>query len=210
MHGHGITLSAQQHAYAVQELRSEIASGQCRIDCCDFREARGWRGFTKATGIGILEHAGPGLAAAYFEVAYSALVEGGLFLNQAITWCGQAHEDRIDPFVDGYVFPGGQLLTIDETIRYAHVAGFEVLDVESLRDSYIHTSRAWLRRLEEHREEIVALTDARTYKTFRMYLAGFLDQFSKGRIGVCQTLLRKPGPSTVAPHLDRARWYCDL
>ena len=77
-------------------------------------------------------------------------------------------------------------------IGAAEGAGFETRDVESLREHYVLTLRAWLARLARNRERAVALTDTRTYRTWRLYMAGSAHGFASGRINVVQTLLAKP------------------
>lgn len=46
-------------------------------------------------------------------------------------------------------------LEISTTLRAAEAGGFEVRDVESLREHYVYTLRYWLRRLDEHALAVV-------------------------------------------------------
>jgi cyclopropane-fatty-acyl-phospholipid synthase len=52
-------------------------------------------------------------------------------------------------FVSRYVFPDGELVPIGTTLSVAEGGGFEVRDVESLREHYTLTLGHWVRRLEE-------------------------------------------------------------
>ena len=47
-------------------------------------------------------------------------------------------------FIERYVFPDGELVSAAEMIRPAEAAGFEVRDVESLREHYARTLRHWV------------------------------------------------------------------
>ena len=44
-------------------------------------------------------------------------------------------------------------MPINATLRYAEEVGFEVRDVESLREHYMLTLRHWAQRLESRRDE---------------------------------------------------------
>src|SRR5659263_296501 len=81
------------------------------------------------------------------------------------------------PFSDHYIFPDGELLPIATTLRAAEACGFEVRDVESLREHYVLTLRHWLRRLEERRREACRFVDERTFRLWKLYLAGAAHTF---------------------------------
>lgn len=51
-------------------------------------------------------------------------------------------------FIDRYVFPDGELEPMATMIAALEGAGFEVRDVESLREHYARTLRAWVSNLE--------------------------------------------------------------
>ena len=50
--------------------------------------------------------------------------------------------------------------------------GFEVRDVESLREHYILTLEHWVRRLEANHDRMLELADEVRYRIFRIYMAG--------------------------------------
>ena len=75
-------------------------------------------------------------------------------------------------FISRYVFPDGELVPINATLRYAEEAGFEVRDVESLREHYALTLRHWARRLELRRDEALQVVDEPTYRVWRLFLPG--------------------------------------
>ena len=53
--------------------------------------------------------------------------------------------------MDRYVFPDSDLLPISVTLHAAEQSGFEVRDLESLREHYALTLRHWVKRLEARR-----------------------------------------------------------
>jgi cyclopropane-fatty-acyl-phospholipid synthase len=77
-------------------------------------------------------------------------------------------------------------------IGSAESVGFEVRDVESLREHYVMTLRAWLRGLERRRAEAMRLVGERTYRVWRLYMSAGAYGFRIGGINIVQTLLSKP------------------
>jgi cyclopropane-fatty-acyl-phospholipid synthase len=70
--------------------------------------------------------------------------------------------------------------------------GFEVRDVESLREHYTMTLRAWLQGLERKKTEAIRLVGERTYRVWRLYMSAAAYGFRTGGLNLVQTLLSKP------------------
>jgi cyclopropane-fatty-acyl-phospholipid synthase len=66
--------------------------------------------------------------------------------------------------------------------------------VESLREHYALTLRAWVANLERDWDEAVRLTSAGRARVWRIYMAVSALAFEAGRIGINQVLAVKPGP----------------
>src|SRR5206468_9220900 len=107
-------------------------------------------GFDRVASIGMAEHVGARRMDDYFAAARACLRPGGLFLNHAIT-AQPAREAPVGggllpgplgamlarrSFIDAYVFPDGDLLSLPQMLAPAQAAGFEVHHVESLRPHY--------------------------------------------------------------------------
>jgi cyclopropane-fatty-acyl-phospholipid synthase len=156
----------------------------------------------------MFEHVGKELLPAYFQHAYDLLKPGGVFLNHGIAAVASEEDKPMSTFVAAYVFPDGELTPINKTLRAAEEIGFEVRDVESLREHYAMTLRHWVRRLEASRAEALRFVEEPTYRVWRLYMAGSAHGFAHGRLNVYQSLLSKPdkhGKSTLP--LTRADWY---
>jgi cyclopropane-fatty-acyl-phospholipid synthase len=195
----GITLSAQQHAEGNRRIAAAGIGDRARIELLDYRDL-GKRVFDKVVSVGMVEHVGRERLNTYFRTAYRALRTGGLFLNHGIAHVG-AGGYRVTGFMARYVFPDGDLLPIAEMTRAAEHAGFEVRDVENLREHYARTLRAWTANLEANWDAAIAATDERTVRIWRLYMAGSAQGFARGRMGLFQTLLAKPenGDARVPP-----------
>jgi cyclopropane-fatty-acyl-phospholipid synthase len=101
-------------------------------------------------------------------------------------------------FIDTYVFPDGELLHPGEVVQFSESAGFEIRDLENLREHYTLTLRRWVRRLEEHRDEAIQLAGEQTYRVWRAYMSGSAHAFKVANIGVVQLLLSRVGPDGAA------------
>ncbi len=202
----GITLSEAQVELARERIEQAELGDRCRVELLDYRELDE-PAFDKAVSVGMFEHVGEELLAEYFARVASSLREGGVFLNHGIARAGSSAPRRGPSFLDRYVFPDGELAPIATTLAAAERAGFEVRDVESLREHYTLTLRHWLRRLEAHSREAIAAVGEPTYRVWRLYLAGSAYGFETGRVGVYQTLLVKPDRGKSGLPLTRADWY---
>jgi cyclopropane-fatty-acyl-phospholipid synthase len=99
---------------------------------------------------------------------------------------------RSSGFLARYVFPDGELIPISDMLDVAERNGFEVRDVENLREHYTRTLRDWINNLEGNRDAAIAATDERTYRIWRLYMAGSAQGFNRGSMGLFQSLLGKP------------------
>jgi cyclopropane-fatty-acyl-phospholipid synthase len=198
-HAHGITLSRSQFEEAQRRIDAAGLADRVTVELRDYR-GLGSLTFDKVVSVGMVEHVGRERLGTYFRAAYDALRDGGLFLNHGI---GQQSRDgkgyRVGGFMARYVFPDGDLIGIDAVLRGAEGAGFEIRDVENLREHYARTLRAWYANLGAKRDEAIAATDERTFRIWRMYLAGSARNFWRGQMGLFQTLLAKNlgGPAPV-------------
>jgi cyclopropane-fatty-acyl-phospholipid synthase len=190
----GCTLSRAQFDYATAQ------SGATILDC-DYRDLSGC--YDKIASVGMFEHVGRRRAREYFRKMADLLATDGLFLNHAIARAQGVPDDAASLFVSRYVFPGGQLIHLHETIRAAEESGFEVLDVENLRPHYALTCRLWLERLTANREAALRLVNEPTFRTWRVWLAGCALSFEDGLNSVYQVLLGKRG----APRRRLTREY---
>ena len=199
----GITLSDAQAELARTRIAAEGLGDRCRVDLRDYRALQDLPSFDKISSVGMVEHVGVANLPTYFGALYRALRPGGLLLNHGIVSVGAARplprwdwiEKRIwqrDAFLDQYVFPDGRLGPLSAVIAGAERVGFETRDLESIREHYVLTLRAWLARLMRHREDGIRLTDERTFRIWRLYMAGSAYAFATGRLNVVQTLFVRP------------------
>jgi cyclopropane-fatty-acyl-phospholipid synthase len=213
----GITVSANQLAVARARLARAAGGADAEFLAEDYRTLRADAPFDKVASIGMMEHVGRARLGAYFAAVHRLLRPGGLFLNHAIAFTGGgaptlpwAHQ-RDGGFIWRYVFPDGELIPVAQVIGAAERAGFEVRDLECLREHYAETLAAWLSRLEERYAQAVAIVGERRARLYRLYLAASAVGFRIGRTSVYQLLLARRSESGAADGLPRSRaeWYAE-
>ncbi len=203
----GITLSRPQAELANERIRAAGAADRCRVEVRDYRDVEGPETFDKLVSVGMFEHVGESRLAEYFGRAFRLLRPGGVFLNHGIA-CHPAFPPVPGPsFTDHYVFPDGELIPVNATLRAAETNGFEVRDVESLREHYVLTLLHWVRRLEARRKEACRAAGETAYRLWRLYMAGAAHKFRTGRNNVYQVLLVKSDRGKSGLPLSRADWY---
>ena len=200
----GITLSAAQAEWAQKRIAEKGLGGSCKVEVKDFRDLPLTARFDKVSSVGVTEHVPERQQAAYFARALQALEPGGLFLNHCEVSIRAARRTnrlgerfsrwlwRRDQFIDRYVFPDAKLVPLASVIRSAESAGFEVRDVESLREHYMMTLRAWERGLERRKAEAIRLVGERTYRVWRLYMSAGAFGFRSGGLNIVQALLARP------------------
>lgn len=203
----GITLSDAQASLANQRIAEEGLADRCRVVVQDYRDVDEAAPFDKLVSVGMFEHVGEAMLPEYFGKAARLLKPGGVFLNHGISRDVRSAPLRKDSFVGTYVFPDGELIPISTTLKMAEHAGFEVRDVESLREHYVLTLREWVRRIEARADEARALTDDVSYRIWRLYMAFSAHGFEAGSISVYQTLLAKTDRGNSGLPLTRDDWY---
>jgi cyclopropane-fatty-acyl-phospholipid synthase len=209
----GVTLSRNQKAYADEQIQRQGLGGKAAVELKDYRDLE-QESFDKIVSVGMFEHVGRSHLPEYFAQAWRLLKPGGLFLNHGISrGPGRSANDAglfqkwligPDSFSQRYIFPDGELEPVSEVNLLAEAAGFEVRDVENLREHYAITLRHWVRRLAEQRPEAIKAAGEVTYRTWRLYMSGSAHGFESGRINVNQTLLAKMTPDGRS-HLPYSR-----
>ncbi len=203
----GITLSRPQADLANERILAAGLADRCRVEVCDYRDVPTDLRFDKLVSVGMFEHVGEAKLPDYFHKAYRLLKSGGVFLNHGITESMTNAPNEGPSFIDKYVFPDGELMPISTSLRVAEETGFEIRDVESLREHYAMTLRLWGKRLETNREKAIELTCPVTYRVWRIYMAGSAYGFETGRLGLYQTLLVKSERQASGLPLTRCDWY---
>ncbi|MDE3154342.1 MAG: class I SAM-dependent methyltransferase [Acidobacteriota bacterium] len=202
----GITLSEAQASVAAERIREAGLESRCRVEVRDYRDLPADGRYDKIVSVGMVEHVGATRLGDFCAHAWQALRPGGVFLLHGI---GTSRPDLAHrgPFAQQYVFPDSELVSIATTLAAAEAAGFEVRDVESLREHYALTLRRWQERLQARWAEASALAGEAACRVWRLFMAGAAYRFRINDYNLYQTLLAKPRHGTSGLPLTRADWY---
>ena len=201
----GVTVSREQFELARRRVTEAGLGGRVEIRLQDYRLIRGEE-FDAISSIGMFEHVGRGQQDRYFATLRSLLRPGGRLLNHAISSPGSSRPGRRS-FMYRYVFPDSELLDVGDVVLAMERAGFEVRDLESLREHYVRTLHAWVANLEAAWDRAVALVGTTRARIWRMYMAGCANRFEQGAISVHHVLGVAPdreGRSFMPP--TRSGW----
>lgn len=205
--GHGVTLSYKQAEWARNKVRQAGIENRCRIEVRDYRELDEHEPFDKIVMMEVGEHFGADQFEGYFKKCYNLLKPGGALLIQQITLFGHSGMPAAREFSQHYVFPDGELVPVSLLCRDAEKAGFDVRDVESIREHYPLTLKHWLANVEANHDELVRITDEATYRTFRLYFAGARFGFLTNVYNLHHLLVVKPDNCDSGMPLSRRDWY---
>ncbi|MEV7691200.1 class I SAM-dependent methyltransferase [Streptomyces bungoensis] len=204
----GITLSQEQAAYARKRVADEGLTDLVEIRVQDYRDVTDGP-YDAISSIGMAEHVGAERYLEYARTLHDLLRPGGRLLNHQIARRPQGDESsyEVDAFIDAYVFPDGELAPLGTTVTQLERAGFEVRDVESLREHYARTLRRWVANLEAGWDRAVRLTSPGRARVWRLYMAACALSFERNRLGVNQVLaVRAPESGTSGLPLRARAW----
>jgi cyclopropane-fatty-acyl-phospholipid synthase len=197
----GVTLSRRQAECAEKAVAEAGLADRVEIRYQDYRDVRDGP-YDAISSIGMFEHVGLSQLRVYFGGLRRLLRPGGRLLNHAIARPPNAGRTRFQPnsFIDRYVFPDGELHEVGSVVSTMQGTGFEVRHVESLREHYALTLRAWVSNLEASWDEAVAEVGPGRARVWRLYMAASALNFEAGRTQVHQVLaVRSDGGRSGLP-----------
>ncbi|WP_431679686.1 class I SAM-dependent methyltransferase [Kitasatospora sp. KL5] len=185
----GVSISTEQVDLARSRVAEAGLADRVEVRLQDYREISDGP-FDAVSSVGMAEHVGAVQYLTYARGLYGLLAPGGRLLNHQIS----RRPDRPgepyvpSPFIDRYVFPDGELAPVGSTVGLLEEAGFEVRDVESLREHYALTLREWVANLQAHWSVAAELAGRGRARVWRLYMAASAVAFEENRIGINQVL----------------------
>jgi cyclopropane-fatty-acyl-phospholipid synthase len=183
----GVTLSRNQADLAAKRVADAGLSASVEIRYGDYRDLSSER-FEAVSSIGMFEHVGFAQLGEYFSRVRALLAPRGRMLNHGISRPPGKPAIHRNTFIGRYVFPDGELNEVGSVVSAMQQAGFEVRDVESLREHYARTLRAWVANLEASWDEARSLAGDGRARVWRLYMAGSALGFEAGRTNIHQVL----------------------
>lgn len=202
----GVTLSTRQAEWAREAVRRARLVGQVEIRVQDYRDVADGP-FDAISSIGMFEHVGAAKLDEYFRRLYGLLRPEGRLLNHGI---GKRPSPRAAfshrGFIDRYVFPDGELHEVGTVVSRVQRAGFEVRNVEGLREHYAQTLRHWVANLESNWDDAVRLVGANRARVWRLYMAASAINFEAERAHIHQVLAVRTRSDGSAAMPRRPDW----
>lgn len=179
----GITLSEEQLALARQRAEAAGVADRVEFELIDYRDlaAREAGRFDRIVSVGMFEHVGAANFETFFRACANLMTAEGVMLLHTIGRFGKP--GSTDAFTRKYIFPGGYIPALSETLAASEKSRLIVTDVETLRLHYALTLRQWYARTLAHEAEIVAMMGVRFFRMWCFYLAGATAAFESGGMG---------------------------
>jgi cyclopropane fatty-acyl-phospholipid synthase-like methyltransferase/DUF1365 family protein len=195
VHATGVTLSAQQRDHIAKQVADRGLTDRVAVRLQDYRElAETGETFDAVSSIEMGEHVGEDQYPIYAGILLGALAPAGRLLLQQMS----RHTDAAPgggAFIEAYIAPDMHMRPLSQTIGFLERAGFEIRDVEAMREHYVTTVRHWIDTFDANYDEFVALVGEEVARVWRLYLVGGALSFEQGRMGVDQVLAIKPAVS---------------
>jgi cyclopropane-fatty-acyl-phospholipid synthase len=189
------TISAEQHALAVERIAATGLSDRITLLLEDYRELRGR--FDKLVSIEMIEAVGHEFLDGYFRSCAERLTDSGIFGLQAITIREQRYESarREVDFIKRWIFPGGHLPSLGAiAASSARASDLQIREVADLTPHYVRTLRAWRENFERNHERIAALGYGPEFlRMWEFYFCYCEAAFLERNTGCQQILLARPG-----------------
>lgn len=185
---HGITLAKEQYAKTKERIKREKLTGRVTVGLKHYDDVPGTGAYDRVVSVGMYEHVGKGNHGKYMAAVERLLKPGGVSLLHTIT---EFEKREMGPWINKYIFPGGFIPTLEDTIGALVAHGLHTVDVESLRRHYARTLDEWWKRFERHVPEVTAMYDERFVRMWRLYLRGSYAAFAFGNLDLSQILFTK-------------------
>ncbi|MBD3679399.1 MAG: class I SAM-dependent methyltransferase [Rhodobacteraceae bacterium] len=189
----GLTISKEQHDFAVERMRRAGLSDRVEIKLQDYRDERGH--YDGIASIEMFEAVGEKYWPVYFGVVRERLKPGANATLQIITvqdrrW--EVYKRGVD-FIQKYIFPGGMLPSPNALRQEVERAGLAVARSIEFGESYSQTLRRWHDTFNERWDEVQRLGfDDRFRKMWNFYLTSCAATFHSGNCDVTQITIQRP------------------
>lgn len=183
----GITLSQEQLAVSQARAASLGLADRVHFSLTDYRALS--EKFDRIVSVGMFEHVGAAWFKTYFDQVAKLLTDDGVMILHSIG--RMDNPGSTNPWIAKYIFPGGYIPALSETLAAIERSGLIVTDIEILRLHYAETLKIWRERFHAHRAEVLEMFDERLFRMFDFYLAGSEMSFRHDGMMVFQIQLAK-------------------
>jgi cyclopropane-fatty-acyl-phospholipid synthase len=189
----GLTISREQHDYAVARIAKAGLSDRVEIKLQDYRDETGR--YDGIASIEMFEAVGQKYWPVYFETLRKCLKPGRNATLQIITvedrrW--DVYRRGVD-FIQKFIFPGGMLPSPQVLRAEVERAGLSVARSVEFGESYSQTLRRWHEVFNARWDEVALLGfDDRFRRMWNFYLTSCAATFHSGNCDVTQITVTRP------------------
>lgn len=189
----GLTISQEQHDYAVERIAKAGLSERVEIKLQDYRDEKGT--YDGIASIEMFEAVGEKYWSTYFDSVKACLKPGANATLQIITveerrW--EVYRKGVD-FIQKYIFPGGMLPSPLALKAAVEGAGLKVAHSIEFGESYSQTLRRWYDDFNGRWDDVEALGfDDRFRRMWNLYLTSCASTFHSGNCDVTQITVTRP------------------
>jgi cyclopropane-fatty-acyl-phospholipid synthase len=189
----GLTISQEQHDYAVARMARLGLSDMVEIKMQDYRDEEGM--YDGIASIEMFEAVGEKYWPVYFDTVRERLKPGKHATLQIITvqdkrW--HVYKRGVD-FIQKYIFPGGMLPSPTVLRQEIARAGLHLKGSVEFGQSYSDTLRRWHETFNARWDDVAALGfDARFRRMWNFYLTSCAGTFWSGNCDVTQITMTRP------------------
>ena len=188
-----LTISAEQHRYAVARIAKAGLSDRVEIKLQDYRDETGV--YDGVASIEMFEAVGEKYWPTYFNSVLNRLRPGKNATLQIITIADhrfETYRKSVD-FIQKYIFPGGMLPSPSALRHEIERAGMRVLGSIQFGKSYSQTVRRWHEVFNDRWSEVARLGfDDRFRRMWNFYLTSCAGAFEGGNCDVTQITIARP------------------
>ena len=189
-----VTISEEQHKYAVEKVADENLQDKVEIKLIDYRKIEGQ--FDKIVSIEMLEAVGHNYLDVYFKKCSELLNKDGTLALQVIT-CPDSRYDSLRKGVDWiqkHIFPGSLLPSVSAINRSINnTSNLTLVDLRDFGLNYAQTLVAWREEFNKNIDEIKKLGFTDTFIRKWNYYFGYCEAaFTMRNINVMQMIYTRP------------------
>ncbi|TFH49531.1 MAG: class I SAM-dependent methyltransferase [Lysobacterales bacterium] len=176
-------ISRKQVAYAREQAKARGLANRVEFIEDDYRNVSGK--FDAFVSVGMLEHVGKDNYKTLGSVVNRSLKRGGLGVIHSV---GRSSAAPPNAWLEQRIFPGSYPPSLRDMMDIFEPHEFSILDIENLRLHYAETLMEWLRRFDDHADQIGRMYDDSFVRAWRLYLGGCAAAFLASTIQLFQVV----------------------
>ncbi len=186
-HVTGITISENQHKFAINKVKELNLTNQVEIKLMDYREIK--EKYDRIVSVGMFEHVGRKFYNLFFKKIANILNNEGVALLHTIGSVDAPRDPQ--PWITKYIFPGGYTPSLSEIAGPIEKSGLIISDLEVLKIHYAQTLRHWKERFIQNKAKVLKMFDEKFFRMYEFYLTSCESAFKYGDQVVYQIQLSK-------------------